>query len=414
MSTDAITQDREEVQHFWHCFFSDTSLYEGILVSAQCLSDRMREMGEECHALQWMQECDVRGLHTLDSRFPYRSSNGIGENRYSRTSVMEKDKSLSMRFHALVPQIVEEYKGSFIDQLRCIHFLGMAGNESIMLYPSQARRLQSDAVTRIAGEIRNIPTGFGDYRFNAPSPANLDALLSVYTRKVESLLGEIDRQSVYHFVSFAQYYFAVLHPFYERCGRTSEDLMYLLFEQVGIGKRYISCAGDRASPLAHERMGMINTAVEGFNQKIARHFGLDPQGIHTTPDIYRALTATYFPEQFEQVYAHEPARPYYYAHPLPQILPAYYFLMEALLFDELNSFSLDAPPEHIVQLGQHLQEKGQKEYLDPSATYAQNIRLLDVLHDLSGSPSGYGAGMNTGMGFSNGQSYTPIRVELVP
>lgn len=377
-------QDQRRLARFWRSFFEDYTSCQGHLVSAHCVLDRVREDEQFCLTPEVLQACDVRGGHVLDSRFSYHSTGSIGANCYSPHSVMEADRFLSDRFHALVPQIVEQYQGAFIDQLRCIHFLGMAGNESIMLNPAQSVRLQSDAVARIAGEIRHIPTGFGDYRFNAPSPANLNALLAAYTRKVESLLAEVDDTSVYDFVSFAQYYFAVLHPFYERCGRTSEDLMYLLFEQVGIGKRYISCGGDRASSLAHERMNLINEAVEVFTRKIAWHFGLDPTGIRTTPDIYRALTAHYFPDQFEAVYAEETKRPFYYVHPLPQIVPAYYFLMEALLFDELQDFRLDAPPPDIARLGRHLYEKGRKDYREQTVISGMAIRLLDVLRDLAG------------------------------
>ncbi len=376
-------QDQRRLGRFWQLFFEDDAACKGHLVSARCFLDRACAE-DTYHAMpDIVRACDVRNRYVLDSRFAFHSAEAIGVNHYSRSTVMEADRFLSDRFHQLVPQIVEEYQGAFIDQLRCIHFLGMAGNESIMLYPSQTRRLQTDAVARIAGEIRNIPTGFGDYRFNAPSPANLKTLLSVYARKVESLLPDVNRGSVHDFVSFAQYYFALLHPFYERCGRTSEDLMYLLFEQVGIGKRYISCAGDRASPLAHERMQLINEAAEIFNRKIAWHFGLDPTGIRTTPDIYRALTARYFPEQFDAVYAQETPRPYYYAHPIRQLLPAYYFLMEALLFDELQDFNLDSPPAHIARLGRHLHEKGHREYHGQSVMQDFGIRLRDVLQDLS-------------------------------
>lgn len=376
-------QDQRRLGRFWQLFFQDDATCGGYLVSARCFLRQVCPEDSIYALADIVRACDVRSRHVLDSRFAFHSADAIGCNHYSRHSVTEADRFLSDRFHSLVPQIVEEYQGAFIDQLRCIHFLGMAGNESIMLYPSQTRRLQTDAVARIAGEIRNIPTGFGDYRFNAPSPANLQALLSVYARKVESLLPEVERASVHDFVSFAQYYFALLHPFYERCGRTSEDLMYLLFEQVGIGKRYISCAGDRASPLAHERMQLINEAAEIFNRKIAWHFGLDPSGIRTTPDIYRALTAQYFPDQFDAVYAQETARPFYYTHPIRQILPAYYFLMEALLFDELQDFSLDHPPAHIARLGRHLQEKGYKEYHGQSVIQDMGVRLRDILRDLS-------------------------------
>ena len=374
-------------QAFWLIFLHKTHLYNGILVSANCFFSKLQqeENWTEQNFSEWINQCDVRANYPFISHFAYHSQQELqDENCYSHLLVKEHDQYLSDRFHALVPQIVDTYKQSFIDQLRCIHFMGMAGNEAVMLYPSQTRRLKHESVTRIAGEIRHIPTGFGEYRFNAPRPDTLQVLLMVYTQKIAALLDGINQDDIFNLVSFAQYYFALLHPFYERCGRTSEDLMYLLFEQAGLSKHYISYTGNRSSSLAQERMNLINQAAEHFNRKIALHFGLEPEGIYKTPDIYKALTAHYFPEQFEHIYAEELPRPFYYTHPLPNILPAYHFLMEALLFDEINDFDLANPPAHIVELGNHLREKGRKHYTYQPHWNWSGIRLLDVLENLLG------------------------------
>lgn len=349
-----------ELVPFWEGFFQNAQAFSGVLVSARCFFEKIRIGSDIAVALA---ACDVRHLYPLQSRFGYRSAVGLTQgNCYSRPAVDSQDLYLSARFHSLLPQIVAEYRDTFIDQLRCAHFLGMAGNESVMLYPSQQKRLSAENVHSIAGEVRGIQAGFGDFRFNAPTPENLQPLLAVYANKVESLLAEVDESSIHCLVSFAQYYFALLHPFYERCGRTSEELMYLLFERVGFGWRYISATGDRSSPLAYERMTMINRAAEGFNRKIAQHFGLATQGIRKTPDIYRALTARYFPERYDTIYAEESVRPFYYQHPLPEVLVAYHFLMEALLLDEMMGFNLQQPLPHIVHLGAHLRDVGAEEY----------------------------------------------------
>lgn len=385
-----IIKDRQKSRRFWTNFFLDPNPYDGVLVSAKCFFGKVPEAThweEKQSFTEWIHQCDVRETHPFTSHFPYRSPQELtDENYYSYHQVVEHDHYLSDRFHVLIPQIVTEYNQSFIDQLRCIHFMGMAGNEAMMLYPSQTRRLRSERVTRIAGEIRDIQAGFGDYRFNAPRTGNLHVLLAAYARKIAALLKQVDDDSIYNLVSFAQYYFTILHPFYERCGRTSEDLMYLLFEQAGIDKRYISCTGNRTSPLAKERMALINHAAEAFNQKIAWHFGLDPEEIHKTPDLYRALTACYFPDEFDEVYASEPPRPFYYAHPLAGIVPAYHFLMESLLFDEINDFTLDNPPDHILQLGCHLRESGQPHYAHQTHWDWVETKLSDVLDNLLGKP----------------------------
>lgn len=385
-----IIKDRQKNRRFWTNFFLDPNPYNEVLVSAKCFFGKVLETThwkEKKSITEWIHQCDVRETHPFTSHFPYRSPQELtDENHYSYHQVVEHDHYLSDRFHVLIPQIVTEYNQSFIDQLRCIHFMGMAGNEALMLYPSQTQRLRSERVTRIAGEIRDIPAGFGDYRFNAPRTGNLHVLLEAYARKIAALLKQVDDDSIYNLVSFAQYYFTILHPFYERCGRTSEDLMYLLFEQAGIDKRYISCTGNRASPLAKERMALINHAAEVFNQKIALHFGLASEEIHKTPDLYKALTACYFPDKFDAVYASESPRPFYYAHPLTGILPAYHFLMESLLFDEICDFTLHNPPEHILQLGCHLRESGKPHYAHQTHWDWVETKLSDVLDNLLGKP----------------------------
>lgn len=376
-------------QAFWSTFFLNPNLYDGILVSAKCFFGKIQQEGhgEEQDIVKWVRQCDVRENYPFASHFPYRSPHELtDENCYSHALVTEHDQYLSDRFHALIPQIVETYQQSFIDQLRCIHFMGMAGNEAVMLYPSQTRRLRAERVTRIAGEIRHIPAGFGDFRFNAPRAGNLQILLVAYARKIAALLEGADRNSIFHLVSFAQYYFALLHPFYERCGRTSEDLMYLLFAQAGIDKRYISWTGNRSTSLAKERMAIINHAAETFNRKIALHFGLAPDGIQKTPDIYKAVTAHYFPDQFDGLYAEESPKPFYYTHPVPGVLPAYHFMMEALLFDEICDFTLDDPPPPIVELGHHLRDKGKPHYAYQPQWNWSGTRLLEVLENLLGNP----------------------------
>ncbi|WGZ90998.1 MAG: Fic family protein [Candidatus Thiocaldithrix dubininis] len=368
-------------RQFWHTFFKESQSYAGHLVSIECLFNLL---SSNINIKDILKICDVRQLYPLESHFNYKADSSLKQNNcYSVQLVEAYDRQLSARFHHLLPQIVEEYRHQFIDQLRCTHFLGMAGNEAIMLYPSQQKRLFAEQVQTIAGEVRNIQTGFGNYRFNAPSPQNLPNLLAIYADKVEHLLKEANESNIHYLASFAQYYFTLLHPFYERCGRTSEELMYLIFEKVGYGWRYISARGDRSSQLANERMHLINEFAEEFNRKIAHYFGLQPQTIRKTPDIYQALTETYFPEHYSTIYCSPNDKPYYYIHPVPEILTAYYFLMEGLLLDELTHFSLEQPYSHILRLGNHLRDYGNTHYYMPTG-YNDNLNLRQVLADIAG------------------------------
>jgi len=294
---------------------------------------------------------------------PIEESEITDENNYSHKEVVALDKKLTDRFHQSISNIIYTYP-KFIDQLRYIHFSNMNGNEDVLLYPSQTKRLVHEGVESIAGQIRTIQTGFGDYRFNGPSVPHLKFLLSQYTEKIEALLPKVPRERMYEFVSFAQYYFALIHPFYERCGRTSEELMYVLFaKHYPDMTRYISKTGWRESPLANERMLLINTCAENFNKRIASTLGLDPEEIIKTPDIYRAMSKYYFPKEADEIYIEGFVNPpFYYNHPLKKVLESYYFTMESMLFDEIKNYTPSTPPPHIVAMGEHLEFKGHKHY----------------------------------------------------
>lgn len=369
---------------FWSHFFQDARPFSGKLVSAKSFLSQL-DIEAPLHSIT--QQQDIRHLYPLNSHFHFHSSGTVDAcSQHNQDNVKSFDTHSSNRFHNLTPQIVDQYRDSFVDQLRCTHFIGMAGKESTLLMPSQQRRLKSENVQRIAGEIRNIQTGFGGYRFNAPQPHNLRPLMALFENKVHALLAEADESSIHYLASYAQYYFIMLHPFYERCGRTSEELMYLLFEQTGFGWRYISSKGNRSSKRAFKRTDLINQAAEGFNRRIASYFGLDSHTIKKTPDIYRAMTATYFPERYDEIYAKETPKPFYYKHPIPEVIEAYYFMMEALLLDEIAEFSLDNPYPHIKQLGLHLRDKGKRKYKGdiPKSQPAENLQSL--LYKISDVP----------------------------
>ena len=76
-------------------------------------------------------------------------------------------------------------------------------------------------------------------------------------------------------------------------------------------------------------------------------------------------------------------KPYYYIHPIPEVLTAYYFLMEGLLLDELTHFSLEQPYSHILRLGNHLRDYGDTHYYMPTG-YNDHLNLRQVLADIAG------------------------------
>jgi len=346
---------------FWKNFITSLFPVNKIVVSAKSffpeVKDKKRNLNElvESHNVWTGDEVASIFGEDLEQKI-------LDTNNYDPSVVVERDKQLNDNFHNSVPKIVHE-NPRFIDQIRFAHFQSMAGNEDIMLYPSQTQRLVREGVESIAGKIRTIQVGFGDFRFNAPRVNHLHFLLLTYANKVESLIKEVTTETVYELVSFAQYYFTLLHPFYERCGRTSEELMYLLFYQTHRKSTlYISNTGWRESPLCKERQRIINSAVENFNKRIAVCLGIDEGDIRKTPDIYRAITKKYFPNRFEEIYGEKRDRPFYYTHPILEVLEMYYFAMESLLYDEIVGFDLNCPPSSVLELKTHLKEKGSKEY----------------------------------------------------
>lgn len=273
----------------------------------------------------------------------------------------EIDKTISDIIKKNSTPIIEKYP-SFIHQLQILHYIGMHEHENIMLSQAQKNRLFKEKVKKIAGEIRNIQIGFGEYRFNGPSPLKLNFLLKEYETKISEMIKNKKEYSFYDIVSFAQYYFALLHPFYERCGRTSEDLIYLLYEQANFKKRkYISHTSKRNSPLSYERMKLINNDAEKLNKVIGKFMKINTKNITKTPHIYKEIVKKYFNEEYYKYYEIGRKRPYYYTHPIKRIIEVYDFIMTSILHYEITSFN---PKENkiIKNLSNHLKNKGFNTY----------------------------------------------------
>ena len=356
--------EREELafttESFWESVIESLPLEKILISSKKPLPTGASH--ENTEAL--LSELNVWERTDLETDFhPDNSPNTLGRNNYSREKLLKVDARLSDDFQKRMPSIIEAFP-RFIDQIRFTHYINMIGKEDIMLQPAQTRRLKKEGVEAIAGEIRKIQTGFGHYRFNSPRPEHLEFLLGKYIDRIEEMKPHVTEDNVHDYVSYAQYYFAALHPFYERCGRTSEELMYLLFQQtVPEETTFVSDNGRRDSPERNERMVLINDLVGEFNAHIAKQFGITPSHyIRKTPEIYQGITAKYFPERLKEVYSVKRDKPLYYKHPVEEVLGMYYLAMESLLHDEIVSFDLDKPSRHIRFLGHQLRLEGKKEY----------------------------------------------------
>lgn len=367
-----VNEDRSQVEQVWLDVMENALPVCELVVSARSFLEEALMQDRPLNGL--VNQHNIWKRDALETCF----KGVLPEDTNSSTDDMDADAleaRLNDDFHRSIPKIIRDHP-KFIDQLKYLHFSAMNGNEAIMLGHGQKKRLEREKIKSIAGEIRTIQTGFSHHKFNSPRPEHLEFLLAVFTEKVEGLIDEVDEDTIYDFVSFAQYYFLMLHPVYERCGRISEELMYLLFEQTGEKPRYISNSGDRESTLTQERTLLLDDVVFDFNRRVASYLDLDTSDVKKTPDIYREITRKYFPEQFEEIYGENGYKPkgytdLYYTHPIPKVIEIYYLVMEALLFDDMNDFDPKNPQDHIKVLGDHLREKGFTEY-----TYQSEDRIV--------------------------------------
>lgn len=210
-----------------------------------------------------------------------------------RTSIAQEkriDSTDSIR-STLLPMAAKHGINLFT-QLRLVHRHHMRGNEHIVLDPRQASRILQNTklreLDRLGGIYRSkdklpITIKFGRSIFCCPSCVATPELLVSLTQTAEKLFplqtfnAEVNEKNIYHFVSAFQYYLALIHPFYECNGRTSEDFMYVLWNRrpdLGETVRYVSADGSREGEEVNERMKIINDGALSIVKTIAVQMGM--------------------------------------------------------------------------------------------------------------------------------------------
>ena len=196
--------------------------------------------------------------------------------------------------NVLLPRAAR-HRIDILTQIRLIHKAHMRNNEHIVLTDDQAKRLLSttdlNGVDRLAGVLRSserlsTTIGLAGYLVLCASYEQVPRLMEKLSNVAEELFPadrsnpEINQETIYHAVSAFQLYLALIHPFYECNGRTSEDAMYILWNRrpdLANTVRYVSAKGDRAGINVQDRMTIINRISLGIVREIGQKLGLAPE-----------------------------------------------------------------------------------------------------------------------------------------
>ncbi len=130
-----------------------------------------------------------------------------------------------------------------------------------------------------------------------PSPAPSLELLDTRERLVSAgveryIVDEIsDRALIIYFIANQTHFILkLIHPFWERNGRTSEEFMHLICATHSVDRRaFWTNAGERLNPVTIARMEIIDTASLSLLEEIAQQMGMEQgQKYSTVDNIYQA------------------------------------------------------------------------------------------------------------------------------
>lgn len=181
-----------------------------------------------------------------------------------------------------------------LPQIRLVHRAHMRGNEHVLLQPNQARRMLEtsvEKVDRLAGVIRSpqrlsVDVHLGSMNTLCATYAVTPSLMEGLGKAADTLFPldginpAVNEDNIYNVVSAFQYAIAMIHPFYEANGRTSEDTMYALWQRrpdLAHTVRYPSSDGRREGNMVDERDWIINQGATQILRNIATsHFNFSP------------------------------------------------------------------------------------------------------------------------------------------
>ncbi|HVZ66699.1 MAG TPA: hypothetical protein VG917_00385 [Patescibacteria group bacterium] len=184
----------------------------------------------------------------------------------------------------------DEHGLSIYTQMRLIHRAHMKGREHVILTRGQARRLVRDAkhVDRLAGKVRsaddlNLDIGLAGGLVECVSKEKTPELLQKLAAKAEELFPKgsinqkVNEENIYLYLSAFQTIYALIHPFYEANGRTSEDLMLVLWKRrpdLAHTIRYVSGNGEREDEDVYKRMEIIDASAVTTMNRVGEKMGL--------------------------------------------------------------------------------------------------------------------------------------------
>jgi hypothetical protein len=147
----------------------------------------------------------------------------------------------------------------------------------------------------LCSSVENFSTA--SFSSGAPSPEKPSRLVGVreelmsrgVDKKVLSSMSD-KALSVYFLANEAQFLFALIHPFWDRNGRTSEEFMHLICATNGVGKLlFCKDPNQRNNPVTEERMELLNGFFRELLVPVAQRMELDFKDGEITciNDLYR-------------------------------------------------------------------------------------------------------------------------------
>lgn len=196
----------------------------------------------------------------------------------------------------------------FGEQARSIHAAHLSGREEYVLSEPQVTSLSNFfRGSRLGGVLRspqelpvnifvagNIAKG-ADFHDNSALYRDLSAVADELF-PYDGHNPVVDEQSIYHYLSAIQSSFAIIHPFFEANGRTSEDALYPLWMRrpdLSYTVRYVSDNGMRNSANVTKRGDLINRNALKLIHEFGEVHGLLPEElamIHTYSDLQNMLS----------------------------------------------------------------------------------------------------------------------------
>lgn len=214
-------------------------------------------------------------------------------NPENRKEIAEEE--LTKRTDRIRSKKLDQYHNrglDFLTQIRLIHAQHLRSNEHIVLSSGQARRVIQDQRKikngRLAGTLRdienmNLNITLAEGKALCSGFNKVASQMKALNDQIETLfpIGEINEKiteaNIYKYASAVQLLVALIHPFYEGNGRTSEDAMYILFKRrpdLAHLTRYISSDGSRTGDQVESRMELIDDLALRIVKALALNHGI--------------------------------------------------------------------------------------------------------------------------------------------